>query len=208
MEAKTPRQRLQWLIDASENRQPATQAETVQLYRELRSLAGPRAPAGVRKFTNLKAYCVDALKDCCSLIDSAAARQDKIGLPRPQAASLRWNREVRRYQREVKPDSPTFENYLINAVADLIEEAGQWLKYCEAPVKRRPGRKPSNQSPEETEETCNKLFVAFKENQRFCSSQCLFRTSTRTRREKEKQNTPKSVTNRSQRKKSPKVSAS
>jgi hypothetical protein len=104
---------------------------------------------------------------------------------------LRWDKETRRYKREVNPINPIFENFLIGAVADLIEEVGQWLKYCEAPTKRRAGRKPATES-EGTEGTCNKLFVAFKENQRFCSPQCLFRTLTRTRREREKQNIPKS----------------
>jgi hypothetical protein len=189
MDTKTPRQRLQWLIDAIERRTPATEEQAWKYLNELWSFAGHDAPNGVGKFRSAKEYLVDALENCRQLVDQAAARQDIITLPRPQSQALRWNKTSRRYDREIKPATTIFENFLIGAVGDLIKECGQWLKHCEAPVRRAPGRKSASQG-EQVEATCDKLFVAFKETQRFCTLQCLNRTLTRSRREKEKQTRP------------------
>jgi len=153
---------------------------------------GAAAPVPVQSDT----YLNDALNLLRTMIEKAIHRDCLTEIPRPYAPQLSWNNQNRRYQLDERKESEFFETRVAQRLGELIVSHGHLLKQCPAPEKMKRGRKPKNAGEQKPRGVCGKHFVAVKETQLYCSSQCLDRAVaqrkfTKTQKRRVKKRKPK-----------------
>lgn len=169
----TPKDELKWVLRAVYPTTPLTEGDKLNLLKhDLMLFAmGVDAPVPVQS----DRYLNDTLTLLGTMIEQAIAHKRITEIPRPYPPELSWNPETRRYKEDERKESEFFETRVAGRLADLIVSHGHLLKKCDAPEKMKRGRKPKNASEQKPRGKCGKRFVAVKETQLYCSSQCLDR---------------------------------
>jgi hypothetical protein len=191
---KSPRERLAWAVRAVQQPQKDltpgdwsnltaeltvfaygrgfTAMHAPQAYRDqLQALAEdlPLPPQKPGSDFPMSQQAAKAALDRMGEIIAAAVRHEMVVITRGRVHALGWIPNFKKWL--PLPGGLTFNERVAEALGHLLEQVGHLLKACPAPL------------PRDTE-MCNTWFVASRPRQRYCSSTCQSRVTTRASRPK------------------------
>jgi len=180
---RTGKEQLRWVLRVIETPWlDLTDGDRLNVRSELLLFSRTATPAPVRALHGpWEAYVLEVFRQA---VDATVRHVPYEGWPRPHAretVATVWNEATRRIVKQTNHPSEIDTNAIWH-LQELITSHGHLLKACQAPSKKRAGRKAKDAVQVVDGGLCGKWFVADKESGLYCSSACASRTLTRKKR--------------------------